>query len=555
MSSNDLSQITNQIPDFIGGLPRSRQTKVPAPPDEFGEYFDYKRFYEGTPAADGDSRSRSDASSIPGLTSGPSEEDGAASPRSTEDPFQFKEAVEKIKQHDDRFTLPAREIRPNGIEPYPWQMEIDNTLASGGAEIQGLGSSSSPQSPASSNGASSSSYQSSTSADSPLSRGKRHRPLDNPEKVAQMRKVGACFRCKARKVPCGEGVACSRCVTDAGKYCSDDGELAEHMCFRKPSPSSDLAFHIIWKEKTNQPTASQRGSKSMWNVYFTSADPPLVLPVSRDEQAWCGLQYNQGQDIHQYVLNPIGVPDFDATLIKWASWQMLKVEERSFQSALDILVSTYAREEQYQLPHYALVRKVHDLRCMYKIWRQKEFFCHRFQGPHLEPLPERICQDLKGIIVHRMKTLESDIWAQFYKLLEAGLKPIDRLPLWACMMQLVLMYRDIYILNGSKGPYGESLQLQIMTTSLFENLVVMCEIAFGKKKPEAMTDDGNPGKRQLNADFEKVNGRRDEFYKSIENCVTYTHSSSLDRLFCVLLIGTQKGATKNGARAPKRAKR
>ncbi|KAI0829973.1 hypothetical protein F5Y06DRAFT_209912 [Hypoxylon sp. FL0890] len=262
MSNSDLSQITSEIPDFIGGLPKRRQPKVPAPPDEFDQYFDYKRFYEGTPAADADSRSRSDASSIPGLTSGPSEEDGAPSPRSTEDAYQYKEGLEKIKQHDDRFTVPAREIRPNGVESYPWQMEIDNTQGSSGADSQGYGGSS-PLSPASSNGASSSSaYHSSTSGDSPLSRGKRHRPLDNPEKVAQMRKIGACFRCKTRKVPvsshaylsapfligykCDQQMPCSRCKADAAKYCNDDGELAEQLCFRRHSASSDLVFGAIW---------------------------------------------------------------------------------------------------------------------------------------------------------------------------------------------------------------------------------------------------------------------------------------------------------------------
>ncbi len=205
MSNSDLSQITSEIPDFIGGLPKRKQPKVPAPPDEFDQYFDYKRFYEGSPAADADSRSRSDASSIPGLTSGPSEEDGAPSPRSTEDAFHFKEAVEQIKQHDDRFTVPAREIRPNGIESYPWHMEIDNTSPANGSDITGL-LGSGPLSPASSSNGTSSSpssspaCHSSPSADSPLSRGKRHRPLDNPEKVAQMRKIGACFRCKMRKV-------------------------------------------------------------------------------------------------------------------------------------------------------------------------------------------------------------------------------------------------------------------------------------------------------------------------------------------------------------------
>ncbi|KAI1415698.1 hypothetical protein F5Y13DRAFT_147784 [Hypoxylon sp. FL1857] len=286
MSNGDLSQITSEITNFIGGLPRRRQPKVSAPPDEFDQFFDYARFYEGTPAADADSRSRSDASSIPGLTSGPSEEDGAPSPRSTEDDFHYKEAVEKIKQHDDRFTVPAREIRPNGVESYPSQMEIDSTLvgssvADGQGYSQGYGGSS-PHSPASSNGASSSSaYHSSTSGDSPLSRGKRHRPLDNPEKVAQMRKIGACFRCKTRKVPvsslacfflfllapflirykCDQQMPCSRCKADAAKYCNDDGELAEQLCFRRHSSSSDLVFGAMWSMSSSFLPSLENGSR------------------------------------------------------------------------------------------------------------------------------------------------------------------------------------------------------------------------------------------------------------------------------------------------------
>ncbi|KAI2472208.1 hypothetical protein F4781DRAFT_33572 [Annulohypoxylon bovei var. microspora] len=558
MNSNNLSQITSEIPDFIGGLSKRRQPQGHAPPDEFDQYFDYKRFYEGTPAADADSRSRSDASSIPGLTSGPSEEDGAPSPRSTEDnSFHFKEAVEKIKQHDDRFTLPAREIRPNGVESYPWQMEIDNTTGSGGSDVQGFGGSS-PLSPASSNGASSSTYHSSSSADSHLSRGKRHRPLDNPEKVAHMRKIGACFRCKTRKVPCDQQSPCSRCKADAVKYGGDDGgELAEHMCFRRPSGSTELVFQVIWK-RVHTPAASHRGNPQRWNVFFnpcSTTEPPLVISVSRDEsnnlngsQTW--------QTTHQHVLNPHCVPE-DAVLIKWASWQMLKDDSSNFQSALDVLVSKYAQEDHFFLPHHQLVRQVHDMRCMYRIWRQQKFLCQMFQDAPLEELPSHICQDLKRIILFRMKALESDIMAQFWKILE---KPHDRLPLWACMMQFILMYRDISTLNRSEDLRGDQLQIQNVTMSLFSNLIVMCEICFGKKKPEPMADDGIPMvsavKKQLNADFKRVERCREEFYQTIQEGVnTYSNPSTFDRLICNLLIGSQKGVTRSGARAPKRAKR
>ncbi|KAI1776493.1 hypothetical protein F4818DRAFT_351113 [Hypoxylon cercidicola] len=569
--NSDLSRITNQIPDFIGGLPRGGRTKVHAPQDEFDQYFDYNRFYEGTPAADADSRSRSDASSIPGLTSGPSEEDGAPSPRSTEDAFHFKEAVEQLKQHDDRFTVPAREIRPNGVVSYPWHMEIDNTLGSGGADVQGFGSSSggsSPLSPASSSGGVSSSSQNSGSCDSPHSRGKRHRPLDNPEKVARMRKLGACFRCKTRKITCDQDIPCSRCKIDAAKFCNDDGgELAERMCFRRPSATDDLAFQAIWRMTMNSPpTPPHRENTSIlrWNLYFSSnfTTEPLVIPVSHNEgfmsnngHAKPRWETDQAHPSHQYVLRwDSGLEDRE--LISWASRQMLKDEHSDFQSALDVLICKCAEMGQFFLPHYDLVSKVRNMMCLYKIWRHEKFFCQRFPGS-LEELPGPICQSLKRTIIFRMKALESDILSQFWKTPDSGLKPQERLPLWACMMQFILMYRNIYDLSRSEGRYRDPRQIQDVTTSLFSNLVVMCENCFGKKKPEAIVDDGNfsTAKRQLNDDFRMVESRRDDFYQSFQSCVALPHSSTLDRLFCVLLVGAQRGAARAGARGSKRAKR
>ncbi|KAI0172034.1 hypothetical protein GGR52DRAFT_573176 [Hypoxylon sp. FL1284] len=526
-NTSNLSRIASEIPDLIGSI-RRRQPEVPAPHDEFDQYFDYKRFYdEDTPAVDADSRSRSDASSIPGLTSGPSEEDGAPSPRSTEDAFQFKEAIKHLKQHDDHFTLPPRELRPNGEVSYPWQMDIDTTPASGGVDVQGFGTStggSAPLSPASSSGGVSSSSQSSGSCDSSHSRGKRHRPLDNPEKVAQMRKLGACFRCKTRKITCDQDIPCSRCKLDASKFCNDDGgELAERMCFRRPSAIHDLAFQAIWKITPNAPTASQRGNANIirWNVFFqpnVAVEIPLAVPVSHNERFMSnnGLgrprwETNQEQPSSQYVLRwDSGLDDRD--LIAWATRQIFKDERSDFQSALDRLVCRCAEIGQFFLPHYDLVFKVRDMMCLYKIWRHDKFFCQT-SPEFVGELPAPICQSLKRTIVFRMKALENDILAQFWKTPDSGLKPQDRLSLWACMMEFILMYRDIYDLSRSQDICEDGRQIQNVTTSLFSNLVVMCENCFGKKKPEAIVEDGNmsAAKRQLNEDFRMVESRRDDF--------------------------------------------
>ncbi|KAI5862720.1 hypothetical protein GGS23DRAFT_89463 [Durotheca rogersii] len=226
-----------------------------------------------------------------------------------------------------------------------------------------------------------------------------------------------------------------------------------------------------------------------------------------------------------------------------------------FQTALDALVRNYARSGQSFLPHYDLVRKVHEMRCLYRIWSHQKFF-YQGSGPCLDELPGQIRQSLKRIAISRMKTREVDVLAQFRKALDSGLKPEERLPIWACMMQFILMYRSLFDLNQSEDLRGDPLQIRTVTTNLFSNLVVMCEISFGKKKPEAIADDGNPAtgpiKRELNADFRRVESRRDEFYQS---CSNDPRSCRLDHLLGVLLAGTQRGATRSGARAPKRARR
>lgn len=322
----------------------------------------------------------------------------------------------------------------------------------------------------------------------------------------------------------------------------------------------------------NSPIASQRGNMPIqrWNVYFKpefTSDQPLVIPVSRDEihnfnngqgrQRW---ETNQAHAAHQYVLRwdvVGGVEDRD--LIQWASRQMLKDGSSDFHSALNVLVCRCAQIGQPFLPHYELVRKVHNMMCLYKIWRHEKFFYQRFPESGFEELPGPVCQSLKRTIVHRMKALESDILTQFWKIPDTGLKPHERLPLWACMMQFILMYRTVFGLNRSEDLCGDPHLLRSATTSLFSNLVVMCENCFGKKKPETIVDDGNPAliaaKRQLNDDFRVVESRRDEFYQQIQSCMAYPHSSMLDRLFCVLLIGAQRGAARAGARGAKRAKR
>ncbi|KAI1075077.1 hypothetical protein F5B20DRAFT_585652 [Whalleya microplaca] len=552
MDNHDLSlpQLASQAPGVINQVEKRNPTQS----TDFDQYFDYKRFYGEESAADPESRSRSDASSIPGLTSGPSEEDGAPSPGPSVDPFHLKLAVKQFKQHDDRFTVPAREIRPNGAEPYPPEMEIDNppspntyvpnTKAPVGKNT--MFSHSKGVSPCT---------HVPIQGDSPLSRGKRNKPLGDPDKVADVRKVGACSRCKARKITCDAQGPCMKCKSAAAKYCKDDDGLAECMCFRRPFNGPNFVFHTIWKVESDPSPAVSRnntqGCPQNWKVYY-DAYPAAAVPL---DVSVLGVN---GHNAKQYVLNRDSVPEA-VRLFQWAESQMARDETPNLQTALDALTMNYAQKGNYFLPLFDLVRKVHEIRCMYKIWRHWKFFCQKGPGWNLEELPPSIHKGLKGIATHRMKALESDILSQIEKCHKVDVKQPDRLPLWASMLQLILMYRDIFTLFQSEGLREDYEEVKMMTEKLFNNIVVMYETCFSKKKSEPIVEDGTPNGNatalQLNAYFRIVEARRDEFYQAIRDCPSRRYSCKLDFLLHFLLAEPQKGQTRSKARETKRARR
>ncbi|KAI0009105.1 hypothetical protein F4779DRAFT_617933 [Xylariaceae sp. FL0662B] len=546
-----LPQLASQAPGVINQV----EKRNPTQPVDFDQYFDYKRFYGEETAADPESRSRSDSASIPGLTSGPSEEDGAPSPGPSVDPFDLKLAVKQFKQHDDRFTVPAREIRPNGAEPYPPEMEIDNTPGPNTCvpDTKALVGNNMLSS---SNGVSIPAHVP-TLGDSPLNRGRRTKPLANPDKVAHVRQMGACSRCRAHKTTCDEQVPCARCKLDAAKYCKDDDGLAAHICSRRPFCGSNFVFHMIWRAGSDHSPAASRnntqGYPLTWTVYFDPC-PAGVIPLE------VSVLRVDGHNFKQYILNRDRVPE-NARLFQWAESKMARDEGLNLQTALDNLTMNCAQMGKSFLPHYDIVRKVHELRCMYKIWRQRKFFCQKDPGGNLEELPDSIHKSLKGIAAFRIKALEPDILTLLEKHCKTDNKPPERLPLWTSMLQLILMYRDVFTLNKSEGLREDLEQVQRDATNLFKNLVVICESCFSKKKkPEAIIEDGAPSvnaaaKKQLNVYLKMVETRRDEFYQVIEGCTSRQYPCELDYFLHVLLVEPKKGQTRAGTRANKRPRR
>ncbi|KAI0873914.1 hypothetical protein GGS24DRAFT_362451 [Hypoxylon argillaceum] len=500
-----LSQLASQVPGFISQHSNSKRRRD-TPALDLSQWFDFTAFYEeeDEPSSPG-TRSRSVASSDPGLTSGPSEEDGAPSPGPTYDLFH-KGDIKQAKQQDDRFTVPEREIRPKGGLPYPSKIHLDNVPSPTGSSSTGshVMILSNPGSPTML-------LDASVDDNHSLNRGKRTKPLNNSEKVASIRRLGACYRCKARKVSCDEGAPCSSCTKDAAKMqhmnCHD---LAEQICFRQqPTTAFSDISRIICAE---MPPRGRRLASSTFTIFFnanTSSSPPLIVPVWNVERViFDGSSQSSGIRGTQYQLNTENFSLDESMLVRWASSQM-RMEEDGFQSALDkFVISCVGYDRPDILPHSDLLQKVHKLRCLYKVWSQSSFVCRRESERNLEPLPYEILRVLKAMAAKLIKGIENDVLNDLAA--KRPKTPAERLTVWACMMQVVLLYHDlITIFSSQELKIYEDLQQK--AEGLMNYVVVMCHSHLSKKKPTSPIELG----AHLSSCFEKADRLQMKFFSEI----------------------------------------
>ncbi|KAI0489622.1 hypothetical protein F4859DRAFT_159121 [Xylaria cf. heliscus] len=529
-----LSQLASQVPRLLNEHSKRRRD---TPTLDLSVFFDFPAFYgEEEPSSPGDGN-KSVASSDPGLTSGPSEEDGAPSPGPAFDPYH-KEAIKKIKQQDDRFTVPEREIRPKGGLPYPSKIHLDNAPSPTGSSSTGnhVVILSNPGSP-------NILFDVAAEESHPLNRGRRTKPLNNPEKVAVMRKLGACHRCKARKVPCDEGAPCSGCIKEAAKHQHTDcDDLANQICFRQQPATVFSEINRI--SCAEMPPRGRALTSSYFTVFFNpckSRSPPLTIPVSNVEHGLYDISsQNFGVRGTQYQLNTDQFSLDENMLVQWASSQM-KLEDDGFQSALDNLVIScigYGRSDI--LPHSDLLEKVHKLRCLYKVWSQSSFVCQRRPDSDMEQLPYEIHRVLKAMAAKLMKGIESDVLSEL-----AGRRPkstAERLPLWACMMQVVLLYRDLMTIVSTQEPWVHE-DLQQRAEGLMNYAAVMCDLHFGKKKPTPAIEFGI----HLSSYFEKVECLQLKFFAEIRQ-----QGRPSDKVLIALLAKYQKCSTRSRMPPPQK---
>ncbi|RYO77516.1 hypothetical protein DL766_009614 [Monosporascus sp. MC13-8B] len=247
----NLSQIANEIPEVLSQYQYQRRlTPEDIPLDsesecDFSQWIDLDKLCGDSTEEDPENRSKSDVISMPGLTSGPSEEGGSSPLPLPEDRARAKARLDDAKKQDDELTIPRRELRPKGHQ-YPLSIHVFSAgedsvanMTDDSRESTGNDSSfwSSPS------GGNSPFTESGSSETSKPDRGRRKKPLSDRDAVAEVRELGACVRCHIRKLKCNCREVCEKCIDHAQKNSGSASPLlGRQLCFRRKLSEIGLAF-------------------------------------------------------------------------------------------------------------------------------------------------------------------------------------------------------------------------------------------------------------------------------------------------------------------------
>ncbi|KAK8082060.1 hypothetical protein PG996_000841 [Apiospora saccharicola] len=500
-----------------------------------------------------EARSNPDAASVPGLTSGSSDEGGASPSSPVEDGAPDKARLKILKQHDDDYTIPQREIRPKNPH-YPSRILLNHNLeytSSPNLVDNYREGSSSGYTLSSAARHVSSSMRSPTIPTQKPGRGKRAGPLHDRENVAEVRERGACLRCRIKKTKCSTQYPCEHCSSHVRKQWRDSMMSEYDLCVRLEKGMA-LAFPPDFS-----PAASKFGGKSnplRWFIYFdTHATLPEALDVCVQEVE-LGLpamshQANSGRSQRCYVFLRDSVPS-SQLIEEWAEKQMLKESDSGFLSALDLFTYSCVRGGFHNVP---------------QIWKPRRLYYRDANASQAYPLPASIVCELRGMARAELHRLERDIWTTFDKLSSPGvMQAADQLPTWVSIMLLMLTYKDMHTMermqnqsrsgsshrSGSNPGVYQSFGRPVR--ELFMALVVMCEAHFKRGVPDdiAVADPTNHASQRVGSYWQQLPHESKMIANSLEQFLPSLNRepSSLDTYVKTLFAKMVKGHSRGSKR-------
>ncbi|KAF7562175.1 hypothetical protein G7046_g1962 [Stylonectria norvegica] len=277
---------------------------------------------------------------------------------------------------------------------------------------------------------------------------KRRRDFNEKRRleVARVRKTGACFRCKMRRISCGIGdpfqeVSDILYPTDPDANTPDlhyidytarllDQELIAGTTHlgppRKVAISMDYADNPVLHLEVQD--------------YYGSDAPPWLCCWVVMNQAGGQIEFHK-EESARYAL-PKLLPAED--LIDWVEKIVAYQDTRSisFQQAVDAFIMGYSNSTKL-LPMHGFVKKVHKLNCLSKI-RLGLVLCVDEHGKTTAPscaLHTQFGQISKAA----SQMIEKDVLGELEKLVfgASGIGPSNGMALWASLWCLILMYRKL----------------------------------------------------------------------------------------------------------------
>jgi hypothetical protein len=96
--------------------------------------------------------------------------------------------------------------------------------------------------------------------------------------------------------------------------------------------------------------------------------------------------------------------------------------------------------------------------CFFRIWSTAAFSCRDPSGK-IVGLPMSVQAELRSIALRGLSLLEGDIFKELDDCVTpSGMpKPDDKLAIWACMWQLMFMYRDLMSASRARDERGQGM--------------------------------------------------------------------------------------------------
>ncbi|ROW11356.1 hypothetical protein VMCG_01254 [Cytospora schulzeri] len=401
----------------------------------------------------------------------------------------------------------------------------------------------------------------------PIKRGRSNPlPKQTRAKAASMRKIKACYWCHIHKVSCSEVTPCERCVKRFPHYpkaCDRARRLSE-VRFPDHYKSTSIwldNWQVVAYQRTAAATTFDQALEASPDMALTFPNyvanpiqlpsqpqgfnfPPLarygVSPMSTFTN-WPETFNNPW--VPQSLVPGLNEPGPAASELPILAETQLSIEleqykRTRFSAAVGALLLAYrdsplvalepgpanAKKQQASAVNtMALVHKVVEMQCWLRIWRRPALYS-RVQGIQAVGMSN-------DTAITALVACEKKILGDLDEL-DTKLNREDELPVWACIWQMLLTYRELIGMYSGvdHGPWSianlglntglESVPAALSTVEHLHRLLVIKHAAYISSSSPVFRKDGQEetgkllaGNERLRSEWENVLLQREEFYR------------------------------------------